>query len=107
MTRKHKPPIAAKKRAPAEARKTVKVAAAEKAVAPVATARDSKERAKHPERPVTARKPGADAPPPAPHAAETKPTAGAKNAGDKKPLGIERRVPVMTEDRQSQLKLLI
>ena len=30
------------------------------------------------------------------------------NAGaDKRPLGIERRVPVMPEDRQSQLKLLI
>ena len=30
-----------------------------------------------------------------------------KAAVDKKPLGIERRVPVMPEDRQSQLKLLI
>src|SRR5689334_9394816 len=102
MTRKHKLPTAAKKRAPAEARKTVKVAAAEKAVAPVATARDSKERAKQPERPRRG-----DAAPPAAPVAETKPTAGVKNAGDKKPLGIERRVPVMTEDRQSQLKLLI
>jgi RNA polymerase primary sigma factor len=105
MTRKHKPPIVAKKRAPAEARKPLKVAAAEKAVAPVATARDGKERAKQPER--AARKPGAEAAPPPAPVAETKPAAGAKNAGDKKPLGIERRVPVMTEDRQSQLKLLI
>ena len=105
MTRKHKPPIAAKKRAPAEARKPVKVATAEKAVAPVATARDSKERAKQPERPV--RKPGTEATPPATPVAETKSAAGAKNASDKKPLGIERRAPVMTEDRQSQLKLLI
>jgi RNA polymerase primary sigma factor len=32
---------------------------------------------------------------------------GAKSAGEKKMLGIERRVPVMPEDRQSQLKLLI
>src|SRR4029077_15694909 len=32
--------------------------------------------------------------------------AGGK-AADKRPLGIERRVPVMPEDRQSQLKLLI
>ena len=102
-TRKHKPPIAAKKRAPVEApRKPVKVATAEKAVAPVPTARDSK--AKQPER--LARKPGAEAAPP-PAVTETKPTAGSKNAGDKKPLGIERRVPGMTEDRQSQLKLLI
>jgi RNA polymerase primary sigma factor len=34
--------------------------------------------------------------------------AGAKNAAEKKlPLGIERRAPVVGEDRQSQLKLLI
>ena len=150
MTRKHKPPTSVKKRAPAEAsRKPVKVATAEKAVAPVATARDSKERAKQSER---ARKPAETG------AAAATPTAGAKsespgathndarraraghhdgpsNAGEKsespeairgdarkarvgvrggggeappsKPLGIERRVPVMTEDRQSQLKLLI
>ncbi len=102
MTRKHKP--AARKRAPSEARKPVKVATAEKAVAPVATARDSKERAKPTERP---KRPAAE-PTPAPAApVETKSTAGAKNAGEKKSLGIERRVPVMTEDRQSQLKLLI
>ena len=30
-----------------------------------------------------------------------------KAAADKRPLGIERRVPAMPEDRQSQLKLLI
>ena len=35
-----------------------------------------------------------------------KATAG-KAAADKRPLGIERRVPAMPEDRQSQLKLLI
>ncbi len=156
MTRKHKPPTSPKKRAPAEApRKPAKVASAEKAVAPVATARDSKDRAKQPER---AKKPESAVA--APIAAETKPASGSKsespgaihndarrarvghranaaeghdgpsNAGDKsaspdsdtrkkrvagsageappsKPLGIERRVPVMTEDRQSQLKLLI
>jgi RNA polymerase primary sigma factor len=102
MTRKHKPPTAAKKRAPAEARKPVKVATAEKAVAPVATARDSKERAK-----PSPKKPAAEPSPAAAPVAETKSAPGAKNAGEKKPLGIERRVPVMTEDRQSQLKLLI
>jgi RNA polymerase primary sigma factor len=32
---------------------------------------------------------------------------GSKNAAERKSLGIERRVPVMSEDRQSQLKLLI
>src|SRR3974390_3609330 len=31
----------------------------------------------------------------------------ARHGSDKRPLGIERRVPVMPEDRQSQLKLLI
>src|SRR5579864_3091604 len=41
MTRKHKPPIAAKKRpAATDPRKPVKAAAAEKAVAPVATVRE-------------------------------------------------------------------
>ncbi|HWG30009.1 MAG TPA: RNA polymerase sigma factor region1.1 domain-containing protein, partial [Steroidobacteraceae bacterium] len=132
MTRKHKPPTSPKKRAPAEAsRKPVKVATAEKAVVPVATARDSKERAKQPER---VKKPAETAAPAGP-APEPKTTAGAKNAGDRsespgaihndtrkgrvgvrgsggeaplsKPLGIERRAPLMTEDRQSQLKLLI
>ncbi len=132
----------------------MKVASAEKAVAPVATARDSKDRAKQPER--------AKKPEPAVATSEAKLVSGAKsespgaihndarkarvgpraggeshdgpsNAGDKSvspdndtrkarvglrgsggeapssktPLGIERRVPVMTEDRQSQLKLLI
>ena len=38
--------------------------------------------------------------------AETRSAAG-KLAADKRPLGIERRVPAMPEDRQSQLKLLI
>jgi RNA polymerase primary sigma factor len=33
--------------------------------------------------------------------------AGGKLNADKRPLGLERRVPVMPEDRQSQLKLLI
>jgi len=32
---------------------------------------------------------------------------GPKNAAERRILGIERRVPVMSEDRQSQLKLLI
>jgi len=115
MTRK-KPPIAAKKRPAAEPRKPVKTAAAtaEKAVAPVATVRE-KERPKPapvrkpPEEPVIA---------PVSHTAEAartpeRPPVDAKNgsgksAAEKKPsLGIERRAPVMPEDRQSQLKLLI
>ena len=102
MTSKHKPTPAAKKRAPAAARKPVKVAAAEKAAPVVPAAPKAKtpvERAKkaaeeHGTKTVEAK------------VVEPK-SAGAKNAADKKPLGIERRAPVMTEDRQSQLKLLI
>jgi len=115
MTRKQKPPIAAKKRPAAEARKPVKAAAAEKAVAPVATVRE-KERPKPaaapvrkvPEETVVAT-PVQDVEPPRPpeRPVDGKNT-GAKNAAEKKtPLGIERRVTVMPEDRQSQLKLLI
>jgi RNA polymerase primary sigma factor len=53
---------------------------------------------------------GASAHPPEPKtaaAATDGKNNAAKGAVDKKPLGIERRVPVMPEDRQSQLKLLI
>ena len=113
MTRKHKPTPVAKKRAPAEARKPVKVAAAEKAAPAVAAARDGKDRAKSPA--VAAKKAPEEHHPKSAdsHAksADAKPveskTTGAKAAAEKKPLGIERRVPGMTEDRQSQLKLLI
>ncbi|HVO46114.1 MAG TPA: RNA polymerase sigma factor RpoD [Steroidobacteraceae bacterium] len=111
MTRKHKPPTAAKKRpATPEPRKTVK-AAAEKSVAAVAQVRD-KERSKS-----AAPRKGADDAAAHAHAPESAKSAEARGNGakgapekhgsDKKPLGIERRVPVMPEDRQSQLKLLI
>jgi RNA polymerase primary sigma factor len=122
-TRKHKPAPAAAKKRPSTAGKPVKSVAAEKTVAVASVARD-KDRSK----PVAAPKKGAsDAPhvkpveikaaeaprapeaKPAPTAAEGK-NGGSKSAAaiDKKPqLGIERRVPVMPEDRQSQLKLLI
>jgi RNA polymerase primary sigma factor len=85
----------------------VKSVATEKAVAAVASLRE-KERGKL----APAPKKGAPAPrPAAPHlnkggATELR-VVGGKNAADKRPLGIERRVPVMPEDRQSQLKLLI
>jgi len=122
MTRKHKPPTTApKKRSVSDPRKPVKAAAAEKAVAAVATVRE-KDRPKPPG--ATVRKTPED--PVVPAAAPTNvveplraaeqrpPTAadakapGAKNAAEKKPsLGIERRATVMPEDRQSQLKLLI
>ncbi len=106
MTRKHKPLTAHKKRPADKPTKPVKPIATEKAVAAVASLRD-KERGKL----APAPKKGAPASRlPAPHAkgaaAEGRP-AGGKLVADKRPLGIERRVPAMPEDRQSQLKLLI
>jgi RNA polymerase primary sigma factor len=120
MTRKHKPTTtAAKKRPAADARKPLKAAAAEKSVAAVATVRE-KERVK-PAAMATVRKgpeetiavnavpqTGAAEPVRAADRPVDGKNAGAKNAAEKKPsLGIERRVTVMPEDRQSQLKLLI
>jgi RNA polymerase primary sigma factor len=104
MTRKQKTHTASKKRASTE-RKTVK-AVAHKKHAPIR----EKERAK-----AAPKKPEAH---PAPveraKSAEIKVDAkaaaaksGTKQAVEKKPLGIERRGPVMPEERQSQLKLLI
>jgi RNA polymerase primary sigma factor len=114
MTRKHKPAPAPKKRAPAEARKPVKVAAAEKAAPAVVAVREGKDRAKpttakkatdeHAVKAVEAHKPAEKA---ADKSAPEAKAPGAKHAGGKTPLGIERRPPVLTEDRQSQLKLLI
>src|SRR2546427_682484 len=106
MTRKHKPLPASKKRPAAQAPKPIKAAAAEKAVA-VGTVRD-RDRS----RPATPKKgPEEPAHPSHPKHEGARPadakSAGAKNAADRRPLGIERRVPVMPEDRQSQLKLLI
>src|SRR5580704_13069023 len=110
MTRKQKPQIVHKKRPAEKPAKPVKSVAAEKAVAAVAILRE-KERGKV----VPAAKKGA---PPAraaaapahgkaPEAPRADTRAAAKAAADKRPLGIERRVPAMPEDRQSQLKLLI
>jgi RNA polymerase primary sigma factor len=121
-TRKPKPAApAAKKRPSAPAGKPVKTVAAEKTVAAASVARDKdrpkpvaapkKSDAPH-VKPVEIKAAEAPRPPeakPAPVAAEGK-NGGSKSAAaiDKKPqLGIERRVPVMPEDRQSQLKLLI
>jgi RNA polymerase primary sigma factor len=107
MTRKHKPPTTHKKRPAAHASKPVKAAAAaEKTAASSASPRD-KERLKS----AAAKKAPPSARAGAPHgkaqestrAAEAK---AAKQAADKRPLGIGR-APVMPEDRQSQLKLLI
>ncbi|GAC1458878.1 MAG: RNA polymerase sigma factor RpoD [Steroidobacteraceae bacterium] len=107
MTRKHKPQPTHKKRPAAHAGKTVKAAAAEKP-ASAASLRD-KERARH----AAAKKAALAARAAASHgkaAAHARPAdpkaAAAKAVLDKRPLGIGR-APVMPEDRQSQLKLLI
>ncbi len=108
MTRKPKPSAASKKRTPPA--KPVRVAALRKAAA--ATVRDRKPTA--PRRPIEAApkpadnlsssgtlEPGSTQP-------EGEARAGSKNAaGEKRVLGIERRVTVMSEDHQSQIKLLI
>jgi RNA polymerase primary sigma factor len=129
MTSKHKTPTTAAKKRPAVAadqRKPVKAVAAEKSVAHTATVREKDHRPKSAVAPrKTAAEPLVAAAPLQPQPLVAAPAAlvepvraadrpadgkngSAKNAAEKKiPLGIERRAPVMAEDRQSQLKLLI
>jgi RNA polymerase primary sigma factor len=103
MTRKQKIQLANKKRTSTE-RRAVKASAPKKA----AVLRE-KERPKG----AAPRKPEAHGAPTAKNgeikvdAKTSGGRAGAKAAPDKRPLGLERRVPAMPEDRQSQLKLLI
>src|SRR6266853_579354 len=108
MTRKHKPHTAHKKRPAAHPGKPVKPPASNRAVAAVAGPRE-KDRARSA---AAARKPAAGARPTLTHAkindsARPEARVAGGKAADKRPLGIERRVPPMPEDRQSQLKLLI
>src|ERR1700680_486323 len=108
MTRKHKPHTAHKKRPSAEARKPVKSAAAEKAAAAVTSLRE-KDRGRTT---AAGKKAQAGARPAPAHgklndSARTEARTAGKPGADKRLLGIERRVPAMPEDRQSQLKLLI
>src|SRR5579883_3481769 len=114
MKAKQKSASASRKRPAAHAAKPAKATSAEK-VAHVAAARD-KNHAKS----APAHKKAAT---PATHEAEPRHAAhkesphkesphkegpsNAAHAGEKRPLGLERRAPVMPEDRQSQLKLLI
>jgi len=111
MTRKHKPQTAHthKKRSPAHSGKPMRPAS-DKAVAALASLRE-RERPRNgplPKKPAA----GARASPAHPklndsaRPADARP-AGLKAAADKRPVALERRVPVMPEDRQSQLKLLI
>ncbi len=107
MIRKPKSAPTSKKRTPPG--KPVKPAALKKAAA--ATVRDRK--APAPRRPIEAAPKPADnlAAPGTPGARTTQPEVearvGSKNAGERKALGIERRVTVISEDHQSQIKLLI
>ncbi len=113
MTRKPKPTAAAlAHRKRAAAAKVVKTAALKKAAAP--TVRDRKVTAASKRSTEAAAKPADSVgalgtpEPPATHPDSVETTrGGSKNAAERKILGIERRVPVMSEDRQSQLKLLI
>src|SRR5205823_1111512 len=109
MTRKHKPHTAHKKRPAAHSGKPVKSPASDKAVAAVAGVRE-KDTARSA---AAAKKPAAGPRAALAHAKindSARPAEGRMALGkpaDRRPLGIERRVPVMPEDRQSQLKLLI
>jgi RNA polymerase primary sigma factor len=115
MKAKQKSAPASKKRPVAHPLKPVKAASAEKATPAAAAARDKAHPKAHPAPKKAA---GATATPAS--AAEAAPRHGghhkeghkegpphAAAAADKRPLGLERRAPVMPEDRQSQLKLLI
>jgi RNA polymerase primary sigma factor len=110
MTRKHKPQTSHKKRPSAPPAKPVRSAAAEKAVAAAASARE-KERARAAAAQALRKGAAGRVAPPhgkvndSPRAADGRGAGG--KPGDKRPLGLERRVPAMPEDRQSQLKLLI
>jgi RNA polymerase primary sigma factor len=106
MTRKQKPATASKKHAPIE-RKSVK-AAPHKKLPPLrekahAKAASAKKADTHHAAPVTRAK-SVEVKIDSKSAAAKSP---AKAPVEKKMLGIERRVPIMPEERQSQLKLLI
>ena len=119
MTRKHKPPTAHKKRPTAPTARPSR-AAGDKASAAAgglrdrerprnaAVARNASSRTTVPARgAATARKPPAHATTKVSDNARPAESRTAAKSGDKRALGLERRVPVMPEDRQSQLKLLI
>jgi RNA polymerase primary sigma factor len=116
MKAKQKSAPASRKRPAAHAAKPAKSASAEKASPAAASARDPsgvRPRVTHAKGSAASRK---AAPAPAPETASRHaghkeghkegPTHAAA-AQEKRPLGLERRAPVMPEDRQSQLKLLI
>jgi RNA polymerase primary sigma factor len=111
MKAKQKSVSASRKRPAAHAAKPAKATSAEKAAPAAAAARDRA----HTKAAASASKKTAAAPAtaaPAPeastrHAGHKEGPTHAAHAAEKRPLGLERRAPVMPEDRQSQLKLLI
>jgi RNA polymerase primary sigma factor len=109
MTPKQKPQTAPKKRPSAQPAKPVKAAKpviAEKAVA--AASVKAAKAAPAGKKPAVAPAPAVRAPAAAQaKAVDATRATNAKLAVDKRPIGIERRGPVMPEERQSQLKLLI
>jgi len=115
MKAKQKPAPASRKRPAAHAAKPAKTTSAEKA-APVAAAHKDKAHGKS--APAHKKAAGSATAPASAHEGGTRHAANAAHVGkdgptnaahaaDKRPLGLERRAPVMPEDRQSQLKLLI
>src|SRR5579859_8139111 len=109
MTRKHKLQTSHKKR-PSTPARPARSAALEKSAAAAAAREKERARlaahaARKPAAPLHA-KPAHGKASDAARPAEAR-AAPARGAGDKRPLGLERRGPVMPEDRQSQLKLLI
>ncbi|MBW4050245.1 MAG: RNA polymerase sigma factor RpoD [Proteobacteria bacterium] len=98
MKAKQKSAPASRKRPAAHAAKPAKAASAEKGAPAAATAREKS----HAKASPASKKAAAEAP-----ARRAGPTHAAPPAQEKRPLGLERRPPVMPEDRQSQLKLLI
>src|SRR5256886_2272506 len=109
MTRKHKPHTAHKKRPAAHSGKPVKSPASDEAVGAVRGpgGRDRARRAGPAGGPAAGPRPALAHPRinDSVRPAESRVALG--KPADKRPLGIERRIPVMPEDRQSQLKLLI
>ena len=103
MTRKQKIQPASKKRTSTE-RRAVKASAPKKAAAAREKERPKAAAPKKPEGHVAGVAKHSE---PKVDAKSAAARGGAKVAPDKRPLGLERRVPAMPEDRQSQLKLLI
>jgi RNA polymerase primary sigma factor len=132
MKAKQKSASASRKRPAAHAAKAAKTTAVEKAASVAAATRDttvparaagpqSRQAAARPRlahgKPAPARKASGTAAAHAPaaeagtrhgaHGIHKEGPTHAAHAAEKRPLGLERRAPVMPEDRQSQLKLLI